>query len=137
MAGMFDKIRGTDEDEVKRRADEFAAKQGAGQLAEEEGLEEGDISDYIMPIKGLGRNLLKAVAEKSVSAGAKEAGKAAVKEGAQVAKQGILKYTKQKIQQKPEVAGPDYKNENIAFRPTKKPKQEGWERFNFGKTPAN
>lgn len=141
MASFLQKLRGSpDEDEIKKRADASAAKYAAetGQpLKEEEGLEEGDISDYVMPFKGLGKNILKAVAEKSVQAGAKAIGKAAVKEGVKDVEKGAINYAKNNVfNRKPETQGADYAKENIAFRPTTKPKQEGWDRFSFGKKSA-
>lgn len=132
---LFDKVRNTDEAEIKRRAEEFQSKYGQGQSAEEPGIEEGDLADYVLPMQGLGKNILKAVAEKSLEGAGKALTKEAVKEGANKAKQSIFRYVKEKVKKLPEVEGPDYKNENIAFRPTTPPKQEGWERFNFGKKP--
>lgn len=135
---LFAKVRQVNPEEIKKQAQANIAKyeQETGQkIEQEQGLEEGDISDYVMPFKGLGKSLLKAVAEKSLQAGAKAVGKTAAKEAADEAKQGVLKYTKGQMQQKPQMEGPDYTKENIAFRPTnpKETKQVGWERFSFGK----
>lgn len=136
MAGFFNKVQAAavDEDAVKQRADAAQAdyvKKNGGAPADEENLEEGDISDYVLPFEGLGRNLLKAVAEKSVEAGGKAVGKAVLKEGVKDLKNEVVNDVKGAF--KPEVPGPDYTNQNIAFRPTKPGKQEGWERFSFGK----
>lgn len=141
MASIFDRLRNSpDAEAIKARADAAAAKHAeeTGQpLEEEQGAEEGDMSDYVMPFKGLGKSILKAVAEKSAQAATKAVGTAAVKQGANEVRKEAVKDVKQALE-KPAVAGPDYKNENIAFRPTQPGKQEGWERFNFkkAKTPT-
>ena len=63
MATIFDTLRGRDpgkEDEIKRRADEARRKYEASTGEEapvEQGLEEGDLSDYSPA--GIGRNMLK------------------------------------------------------------------------------
>jgi len=146
---FLDKLRNSpDEKEIKRRAEEFQAKQGmtgpdGQQFAEEQGAVEGDVTDYVMPFKGLGKNIIKSIAEKGVKEGAKAVAKVGakevVKDTAQAVKNKTIKDTVRDIKQpeqgprKPEVAGPDYKKENIAFRPTEPGKQVGWERFSMPK----
>lgn len=147
MARSFlDKLRNApDAEAIKAKADAAAQKYESTNgvsLPPEQGAEEGDISDYVMPFKGL----VKGIAKAGVKAGAKALAKEALKDGAQVAKKEITKdvinYAKNsatKPQQQPAVPGPDYKNENIAFRPTTPPKQEGWENFGLRKkiNPSN
>lgn len=126
MASFLERLRGTDEEEVRRRAqaavDKYEKRTGE-KVQHEKGLEEGDLTDYIAPIKGIGKGIIQAIMSKSAAAGTKAAGKVAGKKA--VAETG------EKI--KKEIEGPDYKNENIAFRPTKPGAQVGWERFNFKK----
>lgn len=135
MAGFLEKLRGgPDAEEVKRRADAAAMKsqQDLGGLPkEEEGLEEGDLTDYVMPFTGLGKNILKTIVEKGLKEGAKMAAKGGVKQATNMVKNQSMKKALDKIEPaKPaEVKPIDYKNENIAFRPTVPGKQVGWERF--------
>lgn len=128
MAGFLEKLRGSDPEEIKRRSAQFEQKYGGGPKEEEAAAEEGDITNYVMPIQGLGRNVLRAVAQKGVKEGAKVLGKEAVKEAEKDAMKIGTSIFKQKRQP---VEGPDYTNENIAFRPTTPPKQVGWEKYSL------
>lgn len=49
--------------DYKKRAEEFEKMHGQGQ-AEEQGIQEGDITDYIYPVKGLAKKALRKIAEK-------------------------------------------------------------------------
>lgn len=74
---------GLSEDEQKRKdsADQAAAKYTAQTGApdkQEEGAEEGDISDYVLPFEGLGRNIV----EKGIMAGVKAESENLGKQGA-------------------------------------------------------
>lgn len=139
MAGLRDKI--VDEDEIRRRSEEFQAKHASPPqeaMPEEEGAEEGDISNYVLPFTGIGRKLLTGIIEGGIGMAVKSTAKEGAKKGAGVAERAALDYAKDKVLGQPKpapVAGPNYKGENIAFRPPETGKQVGWERFSFGKKP--
>lgn len=135
MPGFWDKVNGGQNKEtIAQRAAANQAKyeQSMGVKApEEEAAEEGDITDYVMPIEGLGRNIVKAVAEKGVKVAAKAGAKALAKEGVKDVEKVAVNEVKDLAKKalKPEIEGPNYKGENIAFRPTQPGKQVGWDRF--------
>lgn len=140
MAGFLERLRNApNADEIKRKADEAKAKYEQQQnikVPEEAAAEEGDLSDYVMPFAGLTRGIVKTMAEKGAKEGGKFLSKAVVKEGVKDAKEGAIRYGKDKLADpKPAIQGPDYKKENIAFRPPEPGKQVGWERFQ--KKPAS
>lgn len=67
LAKGISKIRGTDKDEeeVRRKALAFQKAQGQEAAPEEEPLEEGDLSDYVMPAKGGLKSIISKMKQKA------------------------------------------------------------------------
>jgi hypothetical protein len=85
-------------DEIKQKAAAFEAKQGKGQKGDEEqGAEEGDITDYIAPVEGVGRGFLKG----GLKMAAKEAAEIGEKKLGKGLSERVLDYSKFNKQQRP------------------------------------
>lgn len=84
-----------DEDKIRQQSLEYQKTYGQGQQQElEPGLEEGDITDYFMPLKGLGKKGLKSAISMMRKAMSGEAAEAATKQAAKRATPPTLDYSR-------------------------------------------
>jgi len=86
-----------DEEEIKQSSLEYQKTYGKGQDQEMEvGLEEGDISDYIMPLKGLGKKGLKSAINMMNKLVGQAGTKQATKKAAGATAEKVLDYSRMK-----------------------------------------
>ena len=90
------------QEEARKRAAQY--EKDYGPAPEEAGLEEGDLSDYVLPFKGIGKALTEGGMKAAVKMAAKESGEVAKRKGV-----GMLK---DKMPEKPKPTPTSMKKEN-------------------------